>query len=250
MARSTSIGALLSAALLTLAPSAQASTDREPRGEPLLLIVPLGRASPDLVALVAKAARERFRFRVEIAPAMAMPSEAWYAPRSRWRAEKILDALDRAAPSEAWRVAAITEEPISTTKGAIADWGIAGLGSLGGKSSVFTSHLFRRHAARERARYVREMENLVLHEIGHTLGLDHCILDRCLMADAKGDAIRAAARSINELCPACYRRVRAHLRAEDLAGEWSEDEIAQLVAAGRIDRATSEALVHPSLTAK
>ena len=61
--------------------------------------------------------------------------------------------------------------------------------------------------------YLHAIENLVLHEVGHTLGLPHCPLDRCIMADAKGNALHSAEVSINEFCPRCYEAIRKHLRA-------------------------------------
>lgn len=219
-------GVALGAILLASAFGAGRAQAEEPL--PVLVVVPLGAPSPDLVELVTRSLRERFRFEVRVAEPVPLPKEAWYAPRKRWRAEKLLDALDALPYTGAWRVAAITEAPISTTKGEVHDWGIAGLGSLGGRSSVFTSYLFRRYQRSDRATYLRFMENLVLHEVGHTLGLDHCPLPRCIMADAEGNAIRAAQRSINELCPRCFRTIRRHLRAEELRGAWSEEEHARV----------------------
>ena len=108
------------------------------------------------------------------------------------------------------------------------DWGIAGLGSLGGKSSVFTSYLFRGYRKKARPTYLRYMENLVLHEVGHTLGLDHCPLERCMMADAKGNAIEAARTSINEFCPRCHAKIRGHLKAKEPQGVWSKEELAEI----------------------
>lgn len=177
----------------------------------VLVVVPLGEPSPDLIEIVVQSLSERFNFEVRVAPPMALPRDAWYAPRQRWRAEKILDALDEQNFDGAWRVAAITEVPISTTKGKIYDWGIAGLGSMGGKSSVFTSYLFHK-VRKDRATYLRFMENLVLHEVGHTLGLEHCPLEKCIMADAKGDAIKAARLSDNQFCPRCAASIREHLK--------------------------------------
>jgi archaemetzincin len=196
--------------------------------EPLLVLVPLGAPDEELIRFVGDALEKRFRFRVEIAEAQPMPREAFYAPRKRWRAEKILDALEALERPDAWRVAGLTEQPISTTKGEVYDWGIAGLGSLGGKTSVFTSHIFRAHRKKQRERYLREMKDLVVHEIGHTLGLPHCPLERCVMADAKGNAIRSADKSSGELCPACTKKIAQHLRDPNVHVEWSKEELAQL----------------------
>jgi archaemetzincin len=169
-----------------------------------LLIVPLGALHPDLTEIAARVLRSTFRLEIEVGGPLPFPAAAWYAPRKRWRAEKILEALDRAELPAADRIAAITDRPISTTKGPIADWGIAGLGTIGGRSSVSTAYLF---AGVERKRFRRYLENLVLHEVGHTLGLDHCDDARCIMADAQGNAIRAAERSTNSFCPRCTERL-------------------------------------------
>jgi archaemetzincin len=202
---------------------------RAEAAERVIVVVPLGDTSADLVSFVAGSIEERLRATVRIAHPIPHPKEAWYAPRKRWRAEKILDHLDTLDfGADVWRVAAITEQPISTTKEDVYDWGIAGLGSLGGKSSVFTSHLFKRYRKKARPTYLRYMENLVLHEVGHTLGLPHCPLERCMMADAKGNAVRAAKRSINEFCPRCHAWIREHLRAKEPRGDWSKGELATI----------------------
>jgi predicted Zn-dependent protease len=91
-----------------------------------------------------------------------------------------------------------------------------------------TSYLFRRVKKKNRKRYLRYMENLVIHEVGHTLGLDHCPLARCIMADAQGNALRAARLSINEFCPRCTRLLRRHLRDPQVKGKWSKKERAIL----------------------
>jgi archaemetzincin len=192
-----------------------------------LVVVPLGEPSKDLVEFVAGSLRKRFLLTVRVTDPEPLPESAWYPPRKRWRAEKLLSHLKEMDLGDAWRVCGITEEEISTTKGQRYDYGIAGLADLGGKASVLTSYLFRR-VKKNRKRYLRYMENLVLHEVGHTLGLDHCPLERCIMADAKGNALRAARVSINEFCPRCTRLLRRHLRDPGVKGEWSAKERAVL----------------------
>jgi hypothetical protein len=43
-------------------------------------------------------------------------------------------------------VVAVTEAEISTTKGDIFDWGIAGLGNLGGLSCVVSAYIYKKHS--------------------------------------------------------------------------------------------------------
>jgi len=197
-------------------------------GRRRVVVVPLGDGADRLAEFIASSVRDRFNFEVEVAQQVPLPGFAWYEPRKRWRAEKLLDYLDGLEVGDADHVIGLTERPISTTKGARYDWGIAGLGQLPGKSCVLTSYLFRRYRKSDRDRYLRYMENLVLHELGHTLDLPHCPLDRCIMADAKGNAIRAARQSTNEYCPRCHRRVQTLLRAEHVRGRWSAAEIQTL----------------------
>jgi archaemetzincin len=208
--------------------AALGAAGEKPHDEPILVLVPLGDPSPDLVTFLAESLRARFRLDVRVSEPYALPASAWYAPRKRWRAEKLLDHLDSLPFLYAWRVCGITEAQISTTKGKRHDYGIAGLARMGGKSSVLTAYLFRRIRKKSRKRYRRYMENLVLHEVGHTLGVDHCPLDRCIMADAKGNALRAARRSSNQFCQRCTALLAPHLRDPSVKGRWSKRERAIL----------------------
>jgi archaemetzincin len=191
----------------------------------VLVIVPLGEVDPKLVDFLAKSLKGRFAFQVKTTKAYKLPKSAWYKPRKRWRAEKLLDFLDSLELKDVWRVCGITEQPISTTKGARYDWGIAGLGTMSGKTSVLTSYLFRRFKKRAPKKYYRYLENLVIHEVGHTLGLEHCPLDRCIMADAKGNAIKAARKSTNQFCPHCHQQIYYHLKDKKIEGKWSAEEL-------------------------
>jgi len=215
----------LALALLLAAAPLSATEPVQAQPERLLVLVPFGDVNPKILEITAAELRERFRLRVEVHSSIPHPEAAWYTPRKRWRAEKLLDALDALHLPEAWRVTGITEAPISTTKGDIYDWGIAGLANLDGKSSVLTAYLFQKVKAKDPKRYQRYLENLGLHEVGHTFGLEHCPLDRCIMADAKGNAIRAANLSINEFCPRCHRLIAGSLRSSEVRGTWSKQEL-------------------------
>ncbi|MBW1873176.1 MAG: hypothetical protein JRJ19_13990, partial [Deltaproteobacteria bacterium] len=83
-----------------------------------LYLQPMGvKLSDKDVAMVKEALREFYAFEVVDLPRIKMPKSAWYSPRKRWRAEKILDVLEELAPKDAHRILGLTVQDISTTKG-------------------------------------------------------------------------------------------------------------------------------------
>jgi archaemetzincin len=127
-------------------------------------------------------------------------------------AEKLLDWLDANPPPGAWKVLAVTEAEISTTKGDIHDWGIAGLGSMGGPSCVVSAHLYKKHSKKQ-ADLLRRLGDLAVHEFGHTLGFPHCEEKGCVMSDAKGKALSSADASSGRYCAKCLGRLSPEERA-------------------------------------
>ena len=177
---------------------------------PVVALVPLGEVDDATLQAVRDGIAAHARVTVRIDPVRPLPPEAYYPPRKRWRAEKILDALDADPPKDAWKVVAITAAEISTTKDDVKDWGIGGLGSIGGRSCVVSTFLVRKHS-RERATYERRMSDLAVHEFGHTLGLDHCPSRGCVMSDAQGKLIRSLDSSTGEFCDTCRHALQEGL---------------------------------------
>lgn len=110
-------------------------------------------------------------------PPIELPKTAFYKPRARYRAELLLDALQKVP---GWKVVALTTKDISTTKGNVQDWGIMGLGSCPGHACVVSTYRLNGSEVR--------LAKVVAHELGHTLGVPHCETPKCLMNDAKGKA--------------------------------------------------------------
>ncbi len=169
----------------------------------IIRLVPLGDVEPELLAAVSKAITARVNAAIEIAPREDLPAEAFYKPRKRWRAEKLLDFLDTRSAG-AFRVVGVTNVEISTTKGDIIDWGIAGLGSLDGPSCVVSAQLYKKHS-KTKAVMLRRFSDVAVHELGHTLGMPHCASTGCVMADAKGNAIKSADHSTGQYCEPCRK---------------------------------------------
>lgn len=169
--------------------------------EPLLVIQPLGPALAGAdVAFVCRALGAFYAFDVRVLPRVPLPRSAYYPPRHRWRAEKLLAFLSKHGPPDASRVLGLTAEDISTTKGKIRDWGILGLATIGGRSGVGSSFRCARGARGAEARRIR-LGKVCVHEVGHTLGLEHCPNAGCLMQDAAG-TVTTLDREV-DLCADC-----------------------------------------------
>lgn len=122
---------------------------------------------------------------VVVADAVDLPPLAYTLKNKRWRAEKLLLHLEALRPPSAAAIVGLMASDISTTKGKVADWGIMGLGAIGGGVCVVSSHRVGRGAKKpEQTR--QRFAKVVVHELGHAFGSEHCAVAGCLMNDAKG----------------------------------------------------------------
>jgi archaemetzincin len=173
----------------------------------VVYLQPLGKELPDGdVEAVRRGLVEMYSLEVRVLPRVPLPKTAWYAPRQRWRAEKILELLDTLLPRDGDRILGLTGADISTTKGKIEDWGVLGLGELPGKSGVISSFRAQRRA-RDSLQPRERLAKVAVHEIGHTLGLDHCPEDGCLMHDAEGKVQSCDVEF--DLCEKCRAKIAA-----------------------------------------
>jgi archaemetzincin len=180
-------------------------------------LVVLGDFPPDLVDAVAAGLARSLQVRVVPAGRVPLPPSAWYAPRQRYRADKLIDhlaGLVKDAPAGT-RILGLTAVDISTTKGEHADWGVFGLAHLGGPAGVISSHRLRRKA--RDAEHLRfRVVSTAVHEAGHTLGLEHCPEPRCVMQDAEG-GIANTDTGTGEPGPACRAKLDALVPLRTLA---------------------------------
>jgi archaemetzincin len=196
--------AAVAAVLLLAVPLASYAIERT------VVVVPLGHVDKALLDVAAQAIESTLNVRVRIDPEREMPNAALYTPRGRYRAERILAAVDASLPEGAWKVVAMTDAEISTTKGAVPDWRVGGLGSIGGPSCVVSTWIDVRHSKTREVLH-RRLADLVVHELGHALGLDHCPVAGCVMRDAKGKILETADSSTGELCSQCRKRLGAQM---------------------------------------
>lgn len=153
----------------------------------VVVLVVLGEFPAELVDGIESALRSTYQVEVQRRPPIALPKSAWYAPRKRYRADVLLEHLGAqvAQAPAGTRVLGLTSVDISTSKGKIVDWGVFGLGELGGTAAVVSGHRLWRKT-KDPAKIAWRVTNTAVHEVGHVLGLDHCEEPRCVMLDAEG----------------------------------------------------------------
>jgi len=166
-----------------------------------IAIQPLGAVKAERLDVVKQGLEKSFGMKVEILAEKPLPQEAWYAPRSRYRADKLLDSLRDRTDAAYQIVVGVTTKDISTTKGEHQDWGIFGLGELGGRVCVVSTFRLNARGADEKKLRDR-LRKVAVHEAGHVMGLDHCPQAGCVMADAEG-SITTVDVETGEFCKEC-----------------------------------------------
>ena len=168
---------------------------------PTVAVQPLGAVEPSAVEAAKAAVESLYRVEVVVLPGRELPRSAYYEPRRRYRAALLLDDLGARTDARYAKVIGITAADISDTKDEYYDWGILGLGSVGGRSCVVSTFRLRRGGATQ-AMFVERLSKAVDHELGHTFGLEHCSTSECLMEDA-GGTVTTLDREKLDLCDSC-----------------------------------------------
>ena len=123
------------------------------------------------------------------------PNNAYFKPRNRYKADSLIDFLSSITPKQHIAIG-LTNKDISTTKGGISDWGVMGLGFMPGNACVAST--FRL----DNNNIMDQFFKIVIHELGHTQGLDHCENIHCYMRDAEG---KNHTNQETEFCLKCKR---------------------------------------------
>jgi archaemetzincin len=174
---------------------------------PVVAIQQFGPLGDGVVERVKSGIERQYDVEVVVLPAADLPPSAYYSPRRRYRADRLLDVLDGTARDRYTKIVGLTASDISTSTDEHADWGVYGLGELGGAPCVVSTHRLARGRASD-ARFAERLVRAVNHELGHTFGVDHCPVETCLMADALGTMRRVDGGS-GSFCAACSARLAA-----------------------------------------
>jgi archaemetzincin len=128
---------------------------------------------------------KEFSAEIVIINTASLPDFAFYKPRQRYIADSLLVFLKAANNKKFEKIIGVTTRDIATRKGEIDNWGFLGLGSCPGEACVISAFRAGKNSISNND-FLRRMTTLALYELGHTYGLEHCRVVKCLMKDAEG----------------------------------------------------------------
>lgn len=153
--------------------------------------------------------------KVYILPSRILPKSAFVNIKTpRYRADSLIAIQKRNLPYSIDYIVGLTNKDISVPKyenGKIKkpewkynDFGVMGLGYRPGNSCVVST--FRLKTTNKLLFYKR-LEKVVLHELGHNMGLPHCDNPKCVMTSA-AEKISTIDNANASLCSNCARKIK------------------------------------------
>jgi len=185
-----------------------------PRARLTVHIVPIGPVPDKTIEQTAAALRDHAPVNPVIEQRHGFPRRTRSPRAGAYKAGVVLDWLDTLAIDHDGKIMGLTEADIVTKKGKHPIWGILGIGSIDGRCSLISTYRMKRKWENGGAPEVLVRERLwkiAIHELGHTLGLEHCPKVGCIMEDGHG-TVKTVDRD-TELCESCAARFAASLEA-------------------------------------
>ncbi len=183
--------------------------------KPIIAIQPFDFNDKSLIDSIKSTLQKTYQFEIITLQNKPIPQTAFINKKSpRYRADSLLKILKRNKPDSIDYVIGLINNDISCTKkdnnGNIKkpiykyeDWGVFGLGYLNGPSCVVSTHRIKN---KNKSLFLSRFQKVCVHEIGHNLGLSHCINEKCVMNDA-AETIKTVDKVNLSLCNECKQKI-------------------------------------------
>jgi len=182
-----------------------------------IAIQPLGAFEKQRIDFIRREITNFYKVPVIILPSVNIPRSFIKQQKGdRYCADSILLFLKQFKNDSIVEVVGLVHKDIYTTKkdregniqkpvAKYAVWGIAGLGYLPGDECVISDVRLK---TKDSTVFKHRLKTVVIHEIGHNLGLPHCKVKSCIMSDTN-EKIATIDNSRNDYCDECKLKLKS-----------------------------------------
>jgi archaemetzincin len=161
--------------------------------------------SPDMAMKMRKEIEQFYQVKTKTLPPVSLPKKTMTAIEGRYQANRILDWMKEKYRNKNAKVILLTNSDICTDRElngkVLRNYRIFGLGTQPGNFCVVTISRFGNKKVEKKLAYV------VLHELGHNYGLEHCTTLHCMMKDAQGKGANIE-NEPKQFCKKCRNLLR------------------------------------------
>ena len=168
----------------------------------IIYLQPLGDIKKEYVDYLVKSIKQFYGYDCVIKSKSILTYDLLTRSKTRYDANKIVAKFNSNQ-----NLLLITEKDIAYKKSEkYQEWGIFGLGLRPGKTCVISTFRLKNGVAKQKI--LSRLNKIALHEIGHNLGLEHCVNNsECMMNDANG-TIKQVDREKVWFCSKCIRQIK------------------------------------------
>jgi archaemetzincin len=167
-----------------------------------IYIQPLGNVNQEYINYIKKSVENFYGYNCVVRSKLNLNNDILAGSKTRYEAGKILKKYNSKE-----NVLLITEKDIAHRKSSeFPEWGIFGLGFRPGSTCVVSTFRLKNNVSK--AKFLNRLKKVAIHEIGHNLGLEHCINDKnCMMTSASG-TVKQVDREKIWFCSKCWNQIR------------------------------------------
>ena len=194
--------------LLTLVPFVTTFMVNEPVEVPeekqIVFVQTMGKVNQDDLNLVVSTISDFYNFQVIVKGQFPIMDSLKVKNTNRIQANRVLKTSNIMNRDLDGKVLILTEYDICTDRtlnGVVhKNWGVFGLAGVNKQTTVISTF-------RMKTNHTNRLTKVTVHELGHTLGLQHCHNDqKCVMSDAKGKGSNVDGTEI-KLCLECKQHI-------------------------------------------